>query len=160
MLTEIDRAMLRVAYEEAVLGYEEGGLPIGAVLARGAEILGRGHNRRVQKGSPILHAEMDCYQNAGRLSPAVYAQCTIYNDVVALLHVRRHHGALRRAAHGGRRDADHRGRRRLAALARDRGDPRRRSRLLRAPSEIHRRASEVWAEDIGNAGIHDVYHRH
>ena len=61
---------LQKALEEARLGLAEGGIPIGSVLVIGGEIVGRGHNRRVQNGSAILHAEMDCLENAGRLSPA------------------------------------------------------------------------------------------
>jgi cytosine/creatinine deaminase len=57
---------MRAAIDEARLGAEEGGIPIGSVLACDGRILGRGHNRRVQKGSAILHAEMDALENAGR----------------------------------------------------------------------------------------------
>ena len=81
MLSELDRTLLRAAYDEAVKGYNQGGLPIGAILARGGEIIGRGHNQRVQLGNPILHAEMDCYQFAGRLAPSVYAECTLYTTL-------------------------------------------------------------------------------
>ncbi|MEZ5945517.1 MAG: nucleoside deaminase [Hyphomonas sp.] len=61
-----DEDFLREAYAEAQKGLAAGGLPIGAVLVRGGEIIGRGHNQRVQKGDPILHGEMDCMRNAGR----------------------------------------------------------------------------------------------
>src|SRR6185369_12955744 len=63
---------LAAAIDEARLGLAEGGIPIGAVLVCDGKIIGRGHNRRVQKGSAILHGEMDCLENAGRLSAAVY----------------------------------------------------------------------------------------
>ena len=63
---ELDRKFLDAAYEEAQQGLKEGGIPIGSVLVRNGEIIGRGHNRRVQKGDPILHGEMDAIQNAGR----------------------------------------------------------------------------------------------
>ena len=72
---------LQKAIEEARLGLAEGGIPIGSVLVIGGEIVGRGHNRRVQKGSAILHAEMDCLENAGRLSPADYRKATLYSTL-------------------------------------------------------------------------------
>lgn len=72
---------LQKAIEEARLGRAEGGIPIGSVLVIGGEIVGRGHNRRVQKGSAILHAEMDCLENAGRLSPAEYRRSTLYSTL-------------------------------------------------------------------------------
>jgi creatinine deaminase len=72
---------LRAALSEAELGLAEGGIPIGSVLVLEGEIVGRGHNRRVQRGSPILHAEMDCIENAGRLKPAEYARCTLYSTL-------------------------------------------------------------------------------
>jgi cytosine/creatinine deaminase len=72
---------LAAALEEARLGLQEGGIPIGSVLVRKGQIIGRGHNRRIQKGSAILHAEMDCLENAGRLSAAAYQDCTIYSTL-------------------------------------------------------------------------------
>lgn len=72
---------LAAAFEEALQGYEEGGLPIGSVLVRCGEIIGRGRNRRVQDGNPIMHAEMNCFQNAGRLLPATYRECTLYSTL-------------------------------------------------------------------------------
>jgi cytosine deaminase len=72
---------LKKAIEEARLGLAEGGIPIGSVLVIGGEIVGRGHNLRVQKGSAILHAEMDCLENAGRLSPADYRRATLYSTL-------------------------------------------------------------------------------
>lgn len=72
---------LKKAIEEARLGLSEGGIPIGSVLVIGGEIVGRGHNRRVQNGSAILHAEMDCLENAGRLSPADYRRSTLYSTL-------------------------------------------------------------------------------
>jgi cytosine deaminase len=72
---------LQKAVEEARLGLAEGGIPIGSVLVIGGEIVGRGHNRRVQNGSAILHAEMDCLENAGRLSPAEYRRATLYSTL-------------------------------------------------------------------------------
>ena len=61
-----DRRFMAMALEEAEAGLSEGGLPIGAVLVRGTEVIGRGHNRRVQEGDPIAHGEMDCFRKAGR----------------------------------------------------------------------------------------------
>ena len=66
MLTDTDRAHLRHAYNQAQKSFDEGGCPIGSVLARGAVIVGAGHNQRVQQGDPIAHGEMDALRNAGR----------------------------------------------------------------------------------------------
>ena len=72
---------LTVAVAEAEMGLAEGGIPIGAVLVHEGRILGRGHNRRVQRGSAILHGEMDALENAGRLSAAQYARCVLYTTL-------------------------------------------------------------------------------
>ena len=72
---------LQAAIDEAKKGLEEGGIPIGSVLVIDGEIVGRGHNRRVQKGSAILHAEMDCLENAGRLKASDYARATLYSTL-------------------------------------------------------------------------------
>lgn len=72
---------MQAAYEEARKGYEEGGIPIGSVLVHAGKIIGRGHNRRVQNGSPILHGEMDALENAGRQPASVYAQATLYTTL-------------------------------------------------------------------------------
>jgi cytosine deaminase len=72
---------LNAAYEEAKKGLEEGGIPIGAVLVIDGKIVGRGHNQRVQKGSPILHAEIDCFENAGRLGTSEYQRATLYSTL-------------------------------------------------------------------------------
>jgi cytosine deaminase len=72
---------LRAAIEEAELGLSEGGIPIGSVLVHSDAIVGRGHNRRVQKGSVILHGEMDALENAGRRSAAFYRECTLYTTL-------------------------------------------------------------------------------
>ena len=69
------------AIEEAKLGLAEGGIPIGSVLVHEGTIIGRGHNRRVQKGSAILHGEMDAIENAGRRSAAVYRASTVYTTL-------------------------------------------------------------------------------
>jgi cytosine deaminase len=69
------------AYKEAQISLQQGGIPIGAILVRDDEIIGRGHNKRIQHGSSILHAEMDCLENAGRLRGADYKKCTIYTTL-------------------------------------------------------------------------------
>jgi cytosine deaminase len=71
----------QAAFEEAKKGYQEGGIPIGSVLVYRGEIIGRGHNRRVQHGSAILHGEMDALENAGRLSADVYKESTLYTTL-------------------------------------------------------------------------------
>jgi len=72
---------MKEAVAEAKLGLAEGGIPIGSVLVIDGKIVGRGHNRRVQKGSAILHAEMDCLENAGRLSANEYQKSTLYSTL-------------------------------------------------------------------------------
>lgn len=72
---------LRAAIEEAKTGQQAGGIPIGSVLVVDGKIAGRGHNQRVQKGSPVLHAEMDCLENAGRLSASDYARSVLYSTL-------------------------------------------------------------------------------
>lgn len=72
---------IKAAIEEARTGLAEGGIPIGSVLVIDGKIVGRGHNRRVQKGSAILHAEMDCLENAGRLKAQDYQRATLYSTL-------------------------------------------------------------------------------
>ena len=72
---------LASAIEEARKGLEEGGIPIGSVLVYDGKTIGRGHNQRVQRGSVIHHGEMNCLENAGRQSAAVYQKCTIYTTL-------------------------------------------------------------------------------
>ncbi len=72
---------LDAAIREARQGLESGGIPIGSVLVIDGEIAARGHNRRVQRGSSILHAEMDCLENAGRLSVADYQRAVLYSTL-------------------------------------------------------------------------------
>ena len=72
---------MRAAVDEAKQGLAEGGIPIGSVLVLDGEIVGWGHNRRVQSGSPILHAEMDCLENAGRLCARDYQRATLYTTL-------------------------------------------------------------------------------
>ncbi|MBJ2137706.1 nucleoside deaminase [Paraglaciecola chathamensis] len=72
---------MRAAIDEAKQGLAEGGIPIGSVLVYQDEIIGRGHNRRVQSGSPILHGEMDALENAGRQPASVYKASTLYTTL-------------------------------------------------------------------------------
>lgn len=72
---------MRAAIEEARMGLAEGGIPIGSVLVIDGQIVGRGHNRRVQKGSAILHAEMDALENAGRLKASDYQRAVLYSTL-------------------------------------------------------------------------------
>ena len=72
---------LQAAITEASTGFAEGGIPIGSVLVRQGIILGRGHNRRMQQGNPVLHGEMDALQNAGRLPAHIYRECTLYTTL-------------------------------------------------------------------------------
>ena len=74
-------AFLQAAIDEARQGLAEGGIPIGSVLVIDGKIAGRGHNRRVQRGSAILHAEMDCLENAGRLTAKDYKRSTLYSTL-------------------------------------------------------------------------------
>lgn len=72
---------MQAAIDEAKKGLEEGGVPIGSVIVYEDKILGGGHNKRVQKGSVVLHGEMDAFENAGRQSAAVYKKCTLYTTL-------------------------------------------------------------------------------
>ena len=72
---------LKAAIEEAKLGLAEGGIPIGSILVIDNKIVGRGHNRRVQRGSAILHAEMDCIENASRLTARDYQRSVLYSTL-------------------------------------------------------------------------------
>src|SRR5437867_3980899 len=72
---------LQSAIQQARQGLAEGGIPIGSVLVIGGEIVGRGRNRRVQRGSPILHAEMDCLEDAGRRTASEYRRSTLYSTL-------------------------------------------------------------------------------
>ncbi len=72
---------MQAAIQEARKGLESGGIPIGSVLVLDGKIIGRGHNQRVQFGSAIRHAEMDCLENAGRLSAKEYQRCTLYSTL-------------------------------------------------------------------------------
>lgn len=79
MLSETDGKFLRIAYEEALAGFNEGGCPIGSVLAEGDRLIARGRNQRVQGGDPIAHGEMDCLRRAGRQKS--YRRMTLYTSL-------------------------------------------------------------------------------
>ena len=72
---------MQAAIAEAEAGFAEGGIPIGSVLVYQDRIIGRGHNRRVQRGSATLHGEMDALENAGRQPARVYSECTLYTTL-------------------------------------------------------------------------------
>jgi len=72
---------MRAAVAEAEEGLREGGIPIGSVVVHGGRIIGRGHNRRIQRGSVVLHGEMDALEDAGRQPAAVYRECTLYTTL-------------------------------------------------------------------------------
>ncbi len=79
MLTDDDTRLLRIAYEEARAGFDEGGCPIGSVLARGGAVVAQGRNQRVQKGDPIAHGEMDALRKAGRQT--TYRDTVLYTSL-------------------------------------------------------------------------------
>ena len=72
---------MRAAYEQAMLGLSAGGLPIGSIMVIDGEIVSRGHNQRMQRGSSILHAEMDCLEKAGRLTSRDYQRAVLYSTL-------------------------------------------------------------------------------
>jgi len=74
-------SFMKEAIKEAKIGLNEGGIPIGSVIVYQDEIIGRGHNQRVQNRNPLLHGEMDALQNAGRLDSSIYRNCTIYSTL-------------------------------------------------------------------------------
>ncbi len=79
MLNDTDTRLLRIAYDEAKAGFDEGGCPIGSVLARGGEVVSQGRNQRVQKGDPIAHGEMDALRKAGRQK--TYRDTVLYTSL-------------------------------------------------------------------------------
>lgn len=78
---EVKAEFLNASIAEARLGLQEGGIPIGSVIVHQGKIIGRGHNRRVQKGSTVLHGEMDAFENAGRQTAKVYRKCTLFTTL-------------------------------------------------------------------------------
>ena len=81
MQDSLNPKFLAAAIEEAEKGLAEGGIPIGSVLVIDGKIVGRGHNKRIQSGSPVLHAEMDCLESAGRLSAGDYQRSVLYSTL-------------------------------------------------------------------------------
>lgn len=80
-LTPLEQEIMSQTVLEARQGLAEGGIPIGSILLHKTKILGRGHNRRIQKGSPTLHGEMDALENAGRLPASIYRECTLFTTL-------------------------------------------------------------------------------
>jgi creatinine deaminase len=143
---------LAAAIQEAEQGLSEGGIPIGSVIVHHGKIIGRGHNRRVQKGSAVLHGEMDALENAGRQPAAVYRDATLYTTLspcamcsgAILLY------GIRRVIIGenktflGEED-----------LLRSRGvtlEVRQDAACIRLMTDFIRAHPELWNEDIGGGG--------
>ena len=140
---------LKSAIAEAEAGLAEGGIPIGSVLVHEGQIIGRGHNRRVQRGSAILHGEMDALENAGRLSAAVYARSILYTTLspcamcsgAILLYRIPHIGVGENVTFRGEED-----------LLRDRGvavDVLQDTRCIEMMRRFIREHPAIWNEDIG-----------
>ncbi|MBU0509949.1 nucleoside deaminase [bacterium] len=140
---------LHAALAEAKLGLSEGGIPIGSVIVHDGQIIGRGHNRRVQKGSAILHGEMDALENAGRLPAKVYRECTLYTTLspcamcsgaILLYGIPRVVIGENRSFIGEEELLRSRG---VSATVLDDPD------CIRLMSDFIRSHSELWSEDIG-----------
>lgn len=144
-----DVNFMRVALNEARLGLADGGIPIGSALVIDGKVVGKGRNRRIQSGDPILHGEMDCLKNAGRLKAKDYQRATIYTTLspcdmctgaILLYKIRRVVMAENRTFRGGE------------DLLADRGVELVNLNLDEAVELMHefiRRHPEVWHEDIG-----------
>jgi cytosine/creatinine deaminase len=140
---------MAAAIAEAEQSLREGGIPIGSVIVSQGEIIGRGHNRRVQKGSPVLHGEMDALENAGRQPASVYRQATLYTTLspcpmcsgaILLYGIRRVIVGENRTFVGEE------------ALLASRGvsvDVRQDPTCIRLMTEFVRAHPELWSEDIG-----------
>jgi cytosine deaminase len=141
---------LAAAIAEAEEGLGEGGIPIGSVLVHGDRIIGRGHNRRVQRGSAILHGEMDALENAGRQKASVYRECTIYTTLspcpmctgAILLY------GIPRVVVG--ENATFVGAEELLRAAGVEVDVREDARCIQLMTEFIARNPELWNEDIGS----------
>ena len=140
---------LAAAVREAEAGRDEGGIPIGSVLVIDGRIVGRGHNRRVQKGSAVLHAEMDCLENAGRLTARDYAHATIYSTLspcdmcsgaILLYRIPRVIAGENRTFQGPEAYVRSRG---VSVTVLDDAD------CIRLMEEFIRAHPELWNEDIG-----------
>jgi cytosine deaminase len=141
--------LLQAAIAEAEQGLREGGIPIGSVLVAGGKIIGRGHNRRVQKRSPTLHGEMDALENAGRQPAAVYRAARLYTTLspcamcsgAILLYGIRHVIIGENETFRGEEE-----------LLRSRGvtlEVRQDAQCIRLMTEFIRTHPELWNEDIG-----------
>lgn len=143
---------LTAAIEEAEQGLAEGGIPIGSVVVRDGVVVGRGHNRRVQQGSVVLHAEMDALERLGRRSPSFYRECTLYTTLspcamcsgaIVLYGIPRVVIGENRSFQGEERWLADRG------VSLTVVDDERCVRLMR---DFMRDRPELWAEDIGEEG--------
>ncbi len=148
---------LEAAKEEARQSAAEGGLPIGSVIVHQGKVIGRGHNRRVQQNSVIRHAEMDCLENLGRIPPHIYRECTIYTTLSPCYMCS---GAM--LLFGIPKVVIGENRTILAAddFLRSKGveveivDDTECYELMKT---FITNKPEVWQEDIGNAGVSDLY---
>jgi len=150
---------LQAAIDEARLGRDEGGIPIGSVLVIDGQIIGRGHNRRIQRDSVILHAEMDCLENAGRRTADEYARATLYSTLspcdmcsgaILLYHIARVVVGEHRTFRGPESYLHRRGVK-LSVVDSDAC-----VQLMR--QMIHDRP-ELWFEDIGQSGDRSIDRR-
>ena len=140
---------LDAAIAEAEQGLREGGIPIGSVLVSQGHIIGRGHNARVQKGSPILHGEMDALNNAGRQPAAVYREATLYTTLSPCAMCS---GAILLYGIGRVIIGENRTFKGEEALLASRGvslEVRQDDRCIRLMTEFIRAHPELWHEDIG-----------
>ena len=139
-MTNQDDRFMALAIEQAQIGWDEGGIPIGAALVHDGEVLAVGRNRRVQLGSAIRHGETDCLENAGRLPASVYRSQRAVHHPVPLLHVRRDGAALRHPTDRDRREPNLLDVGGLASQPRRRADGARRATLRGADGTDGRRA--------------------
>jgi creatinine deaminase len=142
-------SFLEAAVEEARKGLREGGIPIGSVLVLDGKIIGRGHNRRIQDGSVIHHAEMNCLENAGRQPAEVYARCTVYTTLspcpmcsgaMILYGIKKCVVGENRTFMGAEELLRSKG---VQVVVQDDGD------CYELMQEFIRRSREIWSEDIG-----------
>ena len=140
---------LQAAIEEAEKGLAEGGIPIGSVLVLDGKIIGRGHNQRVQHGSVIHHAEMNCLENAGRLKASVYQRCVLYSTLVAVPDVQRRDFALQNPARRRRRKYNVSRPGGIRPLARRESGGSEDPACIQLMRDFIKARPELWNEDIG-----------
>jgi creatinine deaminase len=142
-------ALMEAAIDEARKGFNEGGIPIGSVLVLDGKIIGRGHNRRIQDGSVIHHAEMNCLENAGRQPAETYARCTVYTTLspcpmcsgaMILYGIKKCVVGENRTFLGAEDLLRSKG---VEVVVQDNGD------CFELMREFIRRSPEIWNEDIG-----------